>query len=160
MDKKITAPAYVIEDQETLRQSILNESFKGDVIFVLKNQGPKANGMPEVHYLMPLLKTLTKRGLKVALITDGRLSGASGDIPAVVHLHPEAIDGGPIDTIKNGDTVCLDATEGSLQRMGLENPANKRQVTDKNTESHSYGRGLFNSLRKNITHAELGATTF
>ena len=112
--------------------------------------------MPEVHFLIPALKSLQKKGLQVALVTDGRLSGASGQIPAAIHLHPEAMDGGPIAGIENGDIIELDIKQGKLNTQVVRRPKLKKE----NFPPYGYGRELFSALRLTTTNAEQGATTF
>ena len=92
-----------------------NNELKEDTIFIVRFQGPRANGMPELHSLTPILATLQDRGLKVALVTDGRMSGASGKVPSAIHVAPEAASGGPISKIRDGDILFLDANNGILE---------------------------------------------
>jgi phosphogluconate dehydratase len=109
----IEAPARIFHDQDAVKTAFKAGEFTGDVIVVVRFQGPKANGMPELHSLTPMLAILQGRGYKVALVTDGRMSGASGKVPAAIHICPEALDGGPIAYIKDGDILRVDAVEGT-----------------------------------------------
>jgi phosphogluconate dehydratase len=111
----IEAPARVFEDQESVQAAFKAGELDRDVVVVVRGQGPQANGMPELHKLTPALGVLQDRGHKVALVTDGRMSGASGKVPAAIHLTPEAVDGGPIAKIRDGDIIRLDANAGTLE---------------------------------------------
>jgi phosphogluconate dehydratase len=119
-------------------------------------QGPKQNGMPELHQLTPTLTVLQKRGFKVALITDGRMSGASGKVPAAIHITPEAKDGGPIAKINTGDIIRLDAIKGTVEV--LDNLFLQREPKTKSSEINGFGRELFTSLRHIISSSEDGAS--
>ena len=110
----VEAPVRVFHDQDEVKAAFKAGEFTGDVIVVVRFQGPKANGMPELHSLTPLLSILQGRGQKVALVTDGRMSGASGKVPAAIHVCPEALDGGPIAKLHDGDLVRVDAVAGTL----------------------------------------------
>ena len=125
------------------------------MVVVVKDQGPKANGMPELHSLTPILAILQEKGYKVALVTDGRMSGASGKIPAAIHLFPEAAEGGAIGKIQDGDIVELDGENGVLKTN-----SNLAQSTLEKDTAASYqtgfGRDLFSVLRKNAACAEKG----
>jgi len=111
--RKITAPVRVFNDQQSVIDAFRAGEFTNDVIIAVRYQGPRANGMPELHNLTPSMSVLQSRGLKVALITDGRMSGASGKVPAAIHMSPEALDEGPIAYLQNGDIVTVDAINGS-----------------------------------------------
>lgn len=155
----IEAKARIFSDQETVKAAFNAGEFTEDTIVVVRFQGPKANGMPELHSLTPILSVLQDRGLKVALITDGRMSGASGKVPAAIHVCPEAEDGGPIARLKDGDVVRLDATAGTLDVLteGFEN----RIPVEVDLSAHTYGLGreLFTVFRKNAGPANSGAST-
>ena len=110
----ITAPAVVIEHQDELDALFAAGELNNDCVVVVRGQGPKANGMPELHKLTPFLGALQDQGYRVALVTDGRMSGASGKVPAAIHLTPEALDGGLIGRIQTGDMICLDSDAGEL----------------------------------------------
>ena len=111
----IEAPARVFHSQEELQAAFKAGELNRDVVAVVRFQGPKANGMPELHRLTPPLAVLQDKGFRVALVTDGRMSGASGKVPAAIHLTPEAVDGGPIAKIRDGDMIRLDADKGTLE---------------------------------------------
>ena len=111
----IKAPVRIFHDQEAIKRAFKSNEFQEDTVFVVRFQGPRANGMPELHSLTPVLSTLQDRGLKVALVTDGRMSGASGKVPSAIHVTPEAANGGPISKLRDGDIVLLDADNGILE---------------------------------------------
>ena len=161
----IEAPAQVFNSQDELLMAFNAGSLNKDVVCVVRWQGPQANGMPELHKLTPPLAVLQGQGFKVALVTDGRMSGASGKVPAAIHVSPEAVSGGPLARVLDGDVIRLDAVAGSLQvlvdpeawhartpaTMPLElQAANKRGM----------GRELFTNLRKHALQAEEGACTW
>ena len=126
-----------------------------DVVVVVRFQGPKANGMPELHALTPILSNIQDMGFKVALITDGRMSGASGKVPSAIHVTPEAIDGGTISKIQDGDKIEIDANIGKLNlNEDYSNRKNSKLEKDLNV---GFGRNLFSLLRKNAISAESGA---
>ena len=157
MEKQIIeAPARVFESQEDVKNAFKKNELDSDSIIVVRFQGPIANGMPELHGLTPILSVLQDRGLKVALITDGRMSGASGKVPAAIHLSPEASSSGPISKIKNGDLIRLDALSGELNN--LEKNFESREVRKKDlTENESgLGRELFKVFRENAKSAKYG----
>ena len=111
----IEAPALVLHSQQALNDAFKAGELNRDFVAVIRFQGPKANGMPELHKLTTVLGILQDRGHKVALVTDGRMSGASGKVPAAIHVTPEALDGGPIGKVRDGDMVRLDAEAGTLE---------------------------------------------
>ena len=157
MEKQIIeAPARVFESQEDVKNAFKKNELDSDSIIVVRFQGPIANGMPELHGLTPILSVLQDRGLKVALITDGRMSGASGKVPAAIHLSPEASSSGPISKIKNGDLIRLDALSGELSN--LEKNFESREVRKKDlTKNESgLGRELFKVFRENAKSAKYG----
>ena len=153
----IEAPARVFNTQEDVKQAFKNGEFTKDTIVVVRYQGPKFNGMPELHSLTPLLSVLLGKGLKVALVTDGRMSGASGKVPSVIHLTPEAIDGGLIAKIKDGDVIRLDATNGTIEVAG-------KEIFDRTIEEHpdntafGLGRELFHGFRNRVGSSTTGAS--
>ena len=151
----ITAPAMVFDNQEDVKIAYNKGILNRDVIVVVKFQGPKANGMPELHALTPILSNIQDMGFKVALITDGRMSGASGKVPSAIHITPEAIDGGIIAKIQDGDEIEIDASNG---KINVNENISKRKITtsEKNTNLN-FGRNLFSLLRSNATGAENGA---
>jgi phosphogluconate dehydratase len=157
MEKQIIeAPARVFESQEDVKNAFKKNELDSDSIIVVRFQGPIANGMPELHGLTPILSVLQDRGIKVALITDGRMSGASGKVPAAIHLSPEASSSGPISKIKNGDLIRLDALSGELNN--LEKNFESREVRKKDlTKNESgLGRELFKVFRENAKSAKYG----
>ncbi len=158
----IEAPARVFHSQEDLQQAFRAGELTGDMVAVVRFQGPKANGMPELHKLMPPLGVLQDRGHKVALVTDGRLSGASGKVPAAIHVTPEAAEGGTIAKIRDGDTVRIDAVTGRLDVLVPEADWTARvPATCDSDDSHwGVGRELFAPFRAAVGPADGGATIF
>ncbi len=128
----------------------------------MRFQGPRANGMPELHKLTPYLGLMQDRGFKVALVTDGRMSGASGKVPAAIHISPEAMDGGPIAKIRDGDILCLDADAGTVAFLGDEREFMSRTpgTEDLRHEHHGMGRELFAGFRHLVGAADAGASVF
>jgi phosphogluconate dehydratase len=160
--RKIKAPAIVFNSQEELQSAFKRGELEKDFIAVVRFQGPKACGMPELHKLTPPLGVLQDRGFKVALVTDGRMSGASGKIPAAIHITPEALDKGPISLVRTGDMIELDAEAGKLELLVSEAELKTRQHETVNlASSHSgMGRELFAPMRAAVGLAEEGATVF
>ena len=157
MEKQIIeAPARVFEAQEEVKSAFKNNELNTDLVIVVRFQGPVANGMPELHGLTPILSVLQDRGLKVALITDGRMSGASGKVPAAIHLSPEAASSGPISKIKNGDLIRLDALTGDLNILEKDFEAREARKKDLTKNESGLGRELFKIFRKNATSAKYG----
>ncbi len=158
----VQAPARVFEDQLQMQQAFENGELERDVIVVVRFQGPAANGMPELHKLTPYLGILQDRGHKVALITDGRMSGASGKVPAAIHLTPEALADGPIGKICDGDILRLDATTGELSFLVPDEEWAQRDQAKRLSREAEYGTGreLFGQMRKSVSDAESGATVF
>jgi phosphogluconate dehydratase len=156
---EITAPARVFESQEDMAAA-LKAGIEGDFIAVIRGQGPRANGMPELHKLIPALSGLLARGRHVAIVTDGRMSGASGKVPAAIHLTPEAAADGPISRLRNGDVIKLDARAGVLEVqveaavLATREPV-KPEVMD---TAYGVGRELFTRLREGATPADEGAS--
>jgi len=156
----IEAEAAVFDSQEAVKAAFREGKLARDVIVVVRFQGPKANGMPELHSLTPVLKLLQGRGYKVALVTDGRMSGASGSVPAAIHVSPEALDRGPIARLADGDRLRVDATAGTLEILTpgvLERPAATADLSQNET---GIGRELFALFRRNVGAAETGASIF
>src|SRR6056297_3124499 len=153
----IEAPAAVFEDQGAVKAAFQAGSLNRDVVVVVRFQGPKANGMPELHALTPVLAVLQDRGHKVALVTDGRMSGASGKVPSAIHVSPEALDGGLIGKLQDGDILRVDATKGTLSVLteGVEDRASA--VPDLSANSHGVGRELFEIFRQTAGPATAGA---
>ena len=154
----VEAPARVFHDQDDFLAAFKRGELDQDMVVVVRFQGPQANGMPELHSLTPALCLLQDRGRKVALITDGRMSGASGKVPAAIHLTPEAADGGPIARIRDGDIIRLDATAGTLE-VKAEGFAG-REVERFVQPQSGLGRELFAPFRQLAAPAELGAGLF
>lgn len=160
--RKVTAPAIVFQSQAELQDAFKRGELEKDFVAVVRFQGPKACGMPELHKLTPPLGVLQDRGFKVALVTDGRMSGASGKIPAAIHITPEALDNGPIGLVQTGDMITLDAEAGTLELLVSEAELRSRhQATCDLTDIHSgMGRELFAPFRMAVGKAEEGATVF
>ncbi len=156
----IEARARVFHSQQGLQDAFKAGQLAGDVIAVVRFQGPKAVGMPELHKLTPVLGVLQDRGHKVALLTDGRMSGASGKVPAAIHMTPEATDGGPIAKIRDGDLIRLDADSGTLTYLGDEREFFSRTpaTEDLRREHYGTGRELFASFRRLVGAADQGAS--
>jgi phosphogluconate dehydratase len=158
----IEAPARVFQSQAELQQAFKAGELGGDFVAVVRFQGPKANGMPELHKLMPPLGVLQDRGQRVALVTDGRLSGASGKVPAAIHVTPEAADGGPIAKVRNGDMIRIDATTGELAALVTSSEWSRRDPVTADLTGNSWGTGreLFAGFRLNAGRADEGASIF
>ena len=161
----IEGPAIIFDSQEELLTAFDSGSLEKDFIAVVRFQGPKANGMPELHKLTPPMSVLQNKGFKVAIVTDGRMSGASGKVPAAIHMSPEAALGGSIAKIKEGDMLRINATVGSLNVLVDEDTWFERKVevlseNKKYTNAHGMGRELFGAMRKNVLTAEEGAVTW
>ena len=155
----ITAPAVVIEHQDELDALFALGELNHDCVVVVRGQGPKANGMPELHKLTPFLGALQDQGYRVALVTDGRMSGASGKVPAAIHLTPEALDGGLIGRIRSGDMICLDSEAGVLTlQVDAEECANRADWQPSQNLANTCGRQLFSLNRAQLNCAEAGAT--
>ena len=152
----IEGPARVFIDQNDVLTAYKNDELNCDVVVVLKQQGPKANGMPELHKLTPALTNLQDAGFKVALVTDGRLSGASGKVPAAIHLSPEACAGGKIAAIQDGDLIRLDGHSGEL-RVLAEDFEQREFIAPAAEKTLGLGRELFQVFRNNVSSAEQGA---
>ncbi len=161
----IEAPARVFTNQEALQSAFKAGELDRDVIVVVRFQGPQACGMPELHKLTPPLAVLQGKGFRVALVTDGRMSGASGKVPAAIHVSPEALAGGPLGKVQDGDLIRLDAVAGTLQALvpADEWAARTPAVLDPEqaeTNGHDLGRELFAGMRRNVKSAEEGAITW
>lgn len=156
----IEAPARVFHAQDEVKAAFKAGEFTGDTIVVVRFQGPKANGMPELHSLTPMLAILQGRGYKVALVTDGRMSGASGKVPAAIHVCPEALDGGPIAYIADGDMLRVDAVVGTLDILSEGVLDRVAVVADLSDGQHGTGRELFGVFRSAVGPAEAGASVF
>ncbi|HEY1721493.1 MAG TPA: phosphogluconate dehydratase [Magnetospirillaceae bacterium] len=158
--RAVTAPALVFNDQDDVLAAFKAGKLHRDVVVVLREQGPRANGMPELHKLTPALGVLQDLGFKVALVTDGRMSGASGKVPAAIHLTPEAVSGGPIARLKDGDVIRLDAEAGVLEAQVENLMARAPAEFDPHRSGFGMGRELFAASRANARSAEEGAVTF
>jgi phosphogluconate dehydratase len=158
----IEAPAKVFDSQQALNDAFKAGELAGDFVAVVRFQGPKANGMPELHRLTTVLGILQDRGQRVALVTDGRMSGASGKVPAAIHVTPEALDGGAIGKVRNGDMVRLDAEAGTLEILvpTAELALREADVPDLSANDFGTGRELFAGFRRMVGQADQGATVF
>jgi phosphogluconate dehydratase len=160
--RAVTAPAVVFNDQNELKAAFEAGDLDRDCMVVVRFQGPKANGMPELHKLTPYLGVLQDRGFKVGLVTDGRMSGASGKVPAAIHVYPEAANEGPLSRVRNGDVIALDAGKGLLEidvpaeELGRRNP----EKADLSANRHGLGRELFGWMRRAASTPEEGASFF
>ncbi len=153
----VEADALVFDSQHDVEAAYKAGQLDRDAIIVVRFNGPAANGMPELHKLMPILGNMQKSGYQVALVTDGRLSGASGKIPAAIHITPEAAKGGPLAHLKTGDRIRLDATDGTLNvHTDISHRATLKP--DLSAQQYGYGREYFNLFRKQVSSAELGAS--
>ena len=153
----IEAPARVFTDQEQVKAAFKAGEFTSDTIVVVRFQGPSANGMPELHSLTPILAVLQDRGLKVALVTDGRMSGASGKVPAAIHISPEAAKGGPLARVRDGDLIRLDAVNGVIECKGKDFDAREAAVADLSGNQYGMGREMFALFRAAAGDATEGA---
>ncbi|MEC9432597.1 MAG: phosphogluconate dehydratase [Pseudomonadota bacterium] len=155
----VEAPCLVFHDQESVKQAFREGKFDRDVVVVVRFQGPKANGMPELHSLTPPLGVALDRGHAVALVTDGRMSGASGKVPSAIHVSPEAADGGPIARLRDGDVVRVDAEAGTLEVLvdAAEFAARTPAAPDLSANAHGIGREMFAAFRDVVGRAETGA---
>ncbi|WP_420992590.1 phosphogluconate dehydratase [Cupriavidus sp. 30B13] len=160
----VEAPARVFDSQEGLQAAFEAGELTGDVVAVVRFQGPNANGMPELHRLTPVLGSLQDAGHKVALVTDGRMSGASGKVPAVIHVGPEALSGGPLARVRDGDRIRVDAVAGTLEWLGGADGGSGLAARapapspDDDFARFSVGRGLFGLFRRHARTAEEGGS--
>ncbi|MNQ27945.1 Phosphogluconate dehydratase [compost metagenome] len=155
----IEAPARVFSSQHAVEAAYKAGELNQDAVIVVRHNGPAANGMPELHKLMPVLGNLQKAGHKVALVTDGRLSGASGKIPAAIHVTPEALHGGAIGLLADGDLLRVDADSGRLDCLTDLSGRTQADI-DLTLEQEGWGRELFSVMRRAVSSAECGATIF
>lgn len=160
--RRVDAPAVVFNDQNEMVAAFEAGELNQDCVVVVRFQGPKANGMPELHKLTPYLGVLQDRGFRVALITDGRMSGASGKVPAAIHVYPEALEGGALAQVRNGDPICLDAESGTLMLGVPEHELSAREKATADLAGHlsGFGRELFGWMRRSASHPEEGASFF
>ncbi|EEE37883.1 phosphogluconate dehydratase [Rhodobacteraceae bacterium KLH11] len=156
----VEAPVRVFHDQNEVKAAFKAGEFTGDTIVVVRFQGPKANGMPELHSLTPMLSILQGRGQKVALVTDGRMSGASGKVPAAIHVVPEALDSGPIAYLQDGDILRVDAAKGQLEILTPGVLDRTPATADLSANQHGVGRDLFGAFRQSVGSADTGASIF
>ena len=158
--RQVRAPAVVVTDQKQLSQLFKEGKLERDFVAVVRNQGPQANGMPELHRLTPVLGVLQDKGFKVALVTDGRMSGASGKVPAAIHLSPESVNGGLIGKVQDGDMIALDCDTQtlSLEVSDAELAARTAPTPDLSGNQHGTGRDIFALFRANAALAEEGAS--
>ena len=161
----VEAPALVFDSQEALLAAFNAGALERDLVAVVRFQGPRANGMPELHKLTPPLAVLQGKGFKVALVTDGRMSGASGKVPAAIHLSPEALAGGALAKVQDGDIIRLDATAGTLQVLVDDAQWAARPLATldgalADGHAHGLGRELFAGMRRNVSSAEEGAISW
>lgn len=158
----IEAPAVVFNQQEALIEAYKRGELERDFVAVVRFQGPRANGMPELHSLTPTLANLQDKGFSVALVTDGRMSGASGKVPSAIHITPEVLAGGPLGKVRDGDLIRLDAEAGTLNALvdEAEWAARDNPVLDLSGNTHGTGRELFGAFRHAVTGAEQGAMSF
>jgi phosphogluconate dehydratase len=161
----IEAPARVFDSQAALQQAFTAGELERDVVCVVRWQGPQANGMPELHKLTPPLSVLQGKGFRVALVTDGRMSGASGKVPAAIHVSPEAAAGGPLAKVRDGDVIRLDAVAGTLAVLVPDDEWAERELArlpeaKRIADGHGLGRELFAGMRRNALTAEEGACSW
>jgi len=154
----IEAPARVFDSQDAVLESFQRGELARDVVVVVRFQGPRANGMPELHGLTPALASLQSKGHQVALVTDGRMSGASGTVPAAIHLTPEVACGGPLGKVQDGDVIRLDSVRGTLEAHVPEESWNRRPTATADLTANTFGMGrdLFRAFRANAASAEDG----
>jgi phosphogluconate dehydratase len=161
----VEAPARVFNHQEALHQAFKAGELDRDVVVVVRFQGPQANGMPELHKLTPPLAVLQGKGFRVALVTDGRMSGASGTVPAAIHVSPEVLAGGPLGKVRDGDLIRLDAAAGTLTALvdaaeWAARPVAMLGAEQAEDNAHDLGRDLFGGMRRTVRSAEEGAITW
>ena len=156
----IKAPATVFEDQEDVLNAFGNNQLNKDTIIIIRGQGPSANGMPELHKLTSPLNVLQSKGFDIAIITDGRMSGASGSVPAVIHVTPEAIHRGPIGLIEDNDLVELDINKGTFKLLVDDEILKTRTHSNIKHNHNGVGRELFKSFRESVNTVEKGASIF
>lgn len=154
------APVRVFHDQDDVKAAFKAGELTEDVIIVVRFQGPKANGMPELHSLTPLMAIMQGRGQKVALVTDGRMSGASGKVPAAIHVSPEALDQGPIAYLQDGDILRVDAVTGDLEILTKGVLDRAPATADLSANQAGVGRELFTAFRASVGSADTGASVF
>ena len=158
----VRAPALIFDHQEDLLDAFKRGELEQDFVAIIRFQGPRANGMPELHQLTPTLTILQDRGFHVALVTDGRMSGASGKVPAAIHITPECAMGGPLNLLRDGDTILLDTANGRLEAEVPTDRWELRELATADISSNQFGVGreLFSGFRQLADTAERGAFTF
>jgi phosphogluconate dehydratase len=156
----VRAPARIFEDQADFERAFRSGELDLDVVVVLRFQGPRANGMPELHKLVPALSVLLERGHQVALVTDGRMSGASGTVPAAIQVTPEAANGGVLARLRDGDELVLDAINKRIDVRLDPAVLNDRTPAVAPAAPDSLGRRLFAGFRERVSSAETGASIF
>lgn len=156
----IEAPVLVFENQQEVKKAFQEGALDQDVIVVVRYQGPKANGMPELHNLTPFLSVVQDRGYRIALVTDGRMSGASGKVPSAIHVSPEALDGGALALLRDGDMLRVDASMGRLEVLDETVFQRVANPPDLGGNTHGTGRELFEVFRASVGSAETGASVF
>ena len=159
-DKVIKAPAMVFNDQEQVLQAFKADELNKDCVVVVRGQGPSANGMPELHKLTSPLNVLQSKGFEIAIVTDGRMSGASGSVPAVIHVTPEAINKGRIGLINNNDLIELDINKGTFKLLVDEDILQNRNYSEIKPDHDGVGRELFKAFRDKVGTVETGASIF
>ena len=155
----IEAPALVFNDQEEVIAAFKAGKLARDFVAVVRFQGPRANGMPELHQLTPSLASLQSKGYQVALVTDGRMSGASGSVPAAIHVTPECLHGGPLGLVRDGDLIRLDCHRGTLEALVADAHWRLREIPSLGHTGNESGTGreLFTTFRRVAGDAEAGA---
>ncbi len=156
----IEAPSLIFHSQDAVKKAFKNNKITSDTMLVVRFQGPRANGMPELHGLTPILSALQARGLRIALVTDGRMSGASGKVPAAIHMSPEAANGGPLAKLKDGDIIRLDAETGTIDVLNDEFVHRVPLTVDLTNNEFGNGRELFSLFRQNASEASEGGGIF
>jgi phosphogluconate dehydratase len=156
----VEAPAVVFDDQEDFLAAFKRGELEKDFVAVIRFQGPRANGMPELHKLTPPMGVLQDKGFKVALVTDGRMSGASGKVPSVIHLCPECEMGGPLAKVREGDIISLNLQTGNVNVLIDDAEFNTREPLPNSAKNHHYGMGreMFGGFRLGASSAETGAS--
>jgi phosphogluconate dehydratase len=160
--RRVEAPAIVFDGQEQMLDAFKRGELHRDFVAVIRYQGPRANGMPELHKLTPALGSLQDEGFHVALVTDGRMSGASGKVPAAIHVTPEALSDGPLARVRSGDLIRLDAGAGTLEACIDDAEWARRTIEHPSLDDNGWGLGreLFANARQFASGAEQGAITF
>ncbi|MCU0901588.1 MAG: phosphogluconate dehydratase [Cypionkella sp.] len=153
----IEAPARIFHSQDAVKAAFKAGEFTADTVVVVRFQGPSANGMPELHSLTPVLSVLQDRGLRVALVTDGRMSGASGKVPAAIHVSPEAAKAGPLARLRDGDVIRLDAVAGTLSVLADDFDSRAPVTVDLSANGFGIGRELFDVFRQTVGTSDTGA---